>query len=360
MAKPKTVYVCGACGSSAPRWLGRCPACNAWNTLARSATGHPAHAAERGNAAGTQRAELAHLRGDARRGPAHPHRHRRARPRARRRPRARARVVLVGGDPGIGKSTLLLQALAALAAQRRARAVRHGRRVGAQVALRAERLGARRRRRCMCSPTTELEDDLSARSTSAQPRALVVDSIQTMRSPSSSRPPGSVAQLREVRRAPGRSRQAARHRGVPDRPRHQGRRARRSQGARAPGRHGARRSRATPRTRYRMRARHQEPLRPGPRDRRVRDGARGAARGGRPERAVSRRAPARRARARSSCRRAQGTRPLLVEVQALVAPARLRLRAARGHGHRRQPPRHPAGRARPQGRTCRCSTRTCS
>src|SRR5262245_20016808 len=113
MAKAKSIYVCAECGQSAPRWLGRCPGCNAWNSLAeepdrpQTATRLSARSAEPGQKRGAM--ALGEVQPDAARrmscgiseldrvlggGP------------------VAGGVVLVGGDPGIGKSTLLLQALA--------------------------------------------------------------------------------------------------------------------------------------------------------------------------------------------------------------------------------------------------------
>jgi DNA repair protein RadA/Sms len=199
MAKPKTIYVCGACGQSAPRWLGRCPACNAWNSLAeererpQTATRLSARSAPPSGAKPMSVA-LSEVQTDA----------------ARRMPCGISEldrvlgggpvaggVVLVGGDPGIGKSTLFLQALAGLAARGERALYASGEESSAQVALRAERLscpGVEHVRVLATTDLEELEQALAAESVSA----MVVDSIQTMRTGQLESAAGSVGQLREV------------------------------------------------------------------------------------------------------------------------------------------------------------------
>ena len=191
MAKPKTVYTCTECGASAPKWQGQCPGCGAWNTLVETvAASAPARF---GNVAGTRSAVT---------------------PLASVRPQEDARiatgleefdrvlggglvaggVVLLGGDPGIGKSTLLLQACAALGAARRTLYVT-GEESVEQVALRAQRLGL------VNAPVellaeVELEAIVAAVN-ATRPEVVVVDSIQTVFTGTLQSAPGSVAQVRE-------------------------------------------------------------------------------------------------------------------------------------------------------------------
>jgi DNA repair protein RadA/Sms len=191
MAKQKTVYTCTECGGSSPKWQGQCPHCNAWNTLVESLA--ETAATNRFSAiAGTGRLQrLAEIS-----------------------PREESRiatgieefdrvlggglvaggVVLIGGDPGIGKSTLLLQALARLAGRHSALYVT-GEESGEQVALRAQRLQLDAGRMQLLTEI-HLEKILAALM-EHKPRIAVMDSIQTLYSDALQSAPGSVAQVRE-------------------------------------------------------------------------------------------------------------------------------------------------------------------
>jgi DNA repair protein RadA/Sms len=196
MAKAKTVYVCAACGTTAPRWLGRCPACNAWNSLSeeREPSAQPTRLSSRTVARGEGSSRLAEVAPDA----------------ARRIQTGIGEldrvlggglvaggVVLVGGDPGIGKSSLLLQALAGVAARGERTLYVTGEESRAQVALRAERMRTAGVEDVHVLATTDLED-IERAVASEQPSVLVVDSIQTMRCADLESVAGSVGQLREV------------------------------------------------------------------------------------------------------------------------------------------------------------------
>ena len=191
MAKPKTVYVCTECGGQSAKWQGQCPHCAEWNTLVESvAESAPASrfAAVAGSGALQVLSEI--------------------------QPREEARiatgmeefdrvlggglvqggVVLIGGDPGIGKSTLLLQALARLAASHPVLYV-SGEESAEQVALRANRLQLDARGLLLLTEIN-LEKIVAALKT-RQPRVAVMDSIQTLYSDVLQSAPGSVAQVRE-------------------------------------------------------------------------------------------------------------------------------------------------------------------
>ncbi len=190
MAKAKSVCVCTECGGESPKWQGQCPHCSAWNTLVESvAEGAPAR--YQGVAPASRVARLSEV--DAGEQP--------------RRPTGVAEldrvlggglvvgaVVLIGGDPGIGKSTLLLQALAALGGTARVLYV-SGEESARQVALRARRLGVDAGAVELLAEI-QLErvlGELQARA----PEVAVIDSIQTLYSEALTSAPGSVAQVRE-------------------------------------------------------------------------------------------------------------------------------------------------------------------
>src|SRR5574337_70592 len=194
MAKERSVYVCSECGGSSPKWLGKCPACGAWNTLVESVAEQPAAQRHRFAAlapsapvavlADIEAAEVA------------------------RTPTGIAEldrvlgggvvdggVVLIGGDPGIGKSTLLLQALDALQRAGLATLYVTGEESGAQVALRSRRLGLERSQVPVLAEI-QLEKILAALAAN-RPQVAVIDSIQTVYSEQLTSAPGSVAQVRE-------------------------------------------------------------------------------------------------------------------------------------------------------------------
>ena len=193
MAKVRTRYVCSDCGGVSPKWLGQCPHCNAWNTLVESLE------AER-PAAKNRFAALAPTQGVQVLGSV-------AAEELDRMPTGieefdrvlggglvEGSVVLIGGDPGIGKSTLLLQSLAHLSAAREVLYV-SGEESAAQVALRARRLGVDAERLPLL-PEIYLER-ICAAIEARRPSVVVVDSIQTLYSEQMQSAPGSVAQVRE-------------------------------------------------------------------------------------------------------------------------------------------------------------------
>jgi len=191
VAKAKTVYVCTECGGQSPKWQGQCPACAAWNTLVESAAEAPA----RHRFAGVARASALQRLADV------------AAKESRRLATGideldralggglvAGQVVLIGGDPGIGKSTLLLQALARLSAETSALYV-SGEESVEQVALRAQRLALDCGRLDVLAEI-QLERILEALE-AAKPKIAVIDSIQTLYSDALTSAPGSVAQVRE-------------------------------------------------------------------------------------------------------------------------------------------------------------------
>src|SRR5260363_133 len=189
--KIKSFYVCNACGARAPKLQSQCPACDAWNTLTETAT---ARAGAYPALAGTGAVQkLAHIE-------------------ATGAPRISSGlgefdrvlggglvaggVALIGGDPGIGKSTLLLQSLAALAPEKRVLYV-SAEESEAQIALRAQRLGLMERARELRVLAEIQLEKIQVAIASEQPSVAVIDSIQTIYSEALSSAPGSVAQVRE-------------------------------------------------------------------------------------------------------------------------------------------------------------------
>lgn len=196
MAKSRAVYVCQDCGHESAKWLGRCPACSAWNTFVEERTAAPTAAGRSPGLLSKSGATTPIRLAEAAAAP------------EERTPTGLAEfdrvlgggivpgaVVLVGGDPGIGKSTLLLQVMNRLAGELGPVLYLSGEESAQQVRLRAERLGAVARELLFLAETdlTAIEAAL-VRTT---PRAVVVDSIQTLFHPDLPAAPGSVTQVRE-------------------------------------------------------------------------------------------------------------------------------------------------------------------
>ena len=194
MAKEKNVFICSECGGSSPKWLGKCPSCGAWNTLVESVAESPSagknrFAALSGTAAVAVLADIEAV--DMARTPTG---HEEL-DRVLGGGIVDGGVVLIGGDPGIGKSTLLLQALDSLQRAGRKTLYITGEESGAQVALRARRLGLDGSR-VQVLAEIQLEKMLAVLD-AVRPDIAVIDSIQTVYSEQLTSAPGSVAQVRE-------------------------------------------------------------------------------------------------------------------------------------------------------------------
>ncbi|MDD2809391.1 DNA repair protein RadA [Rhodoferax sp.] len=194
MAKEKTHYVCSDCGGISPKWQGKCPSCNAWNTLLESA---PDSATPTKNRfASLAKTGAVAILGDidavdfARTPTGHEELDR-----VLGGGMVEGGVVLMGGDPGIGKSTLLLQALDSLQRSGQNTLYVTGEESGAQVALRARRLGLNG---SQVKVLAEIGlDKILSTLESMKPNIAVIDSIQTVYSEQLTSAPGSVAQVRE-------------------------------------------------------------------------------------------------------------------------------------------------------------------
>src|SRR5665647_144075 len=194
MAKAKTTYICNDCGDASPKWLGKCPGCGAWNTLIESVA-ESATPTKNRFASLAKTAEVAILGDidavDMARTPTGQE----ELDRVLGGGIVEGGVVLIGGDPGIGKSTLLLQALDSLQRVGLRTLYVTGEESGAQVALRSRRLGLHGSQ-VLVLAETQLEKILATLDAS-QPAIAVIDSIQTVYSEQLSSAPGSVAQVRE-------------------------------------------------------------------------------------------------------------------------------------------------------------------
>jgi DNA repair protein RadA/Sms len=195
MAKDKTIYTCNECGGTCPKWLGKCPHCQAWNTLIESVAEPVASTKNNRFAALAKTAEVVALADieatDMDRTPTGLD----ELDRVLGGGIVEGGVVLIGGDPGIGKSTLLLQALDALQRSGQKTLYVTGEESGAQVALRSRRLGINNSQ-VQVLAEIQLEKILSTLQ-KHQPDIAVIDSIQTVYSDQLTSAPGSVAQVRE-------------------------------------------------------------------------------------------------------------------------------------------------------------------
>jgi len=191
MAKAKTVYTCTECGGQTPKWQGQCPSCNAWNTLVETIAEAPSASrfASLAQTAGLQK--LADV--EAAEVPRHPTGIVEF-DRVLGGGLVPGGVVLIGGDPGIGKSTLLLQTLCHIGGRQRVVYV-SGEESSQQIAMRAKRLG-------LDASPVELLAEINLEKIVAilqthKPDVAVIDSIQTVYSEALQSAPGSVAQVRE-------------------------------------------------------------------------------------------------------------------------------------------------------------------
>ncbi|MDE1174695.1 MAG: DNA repair protein RadA [Parvibaculaceae bacterium] len=197
MAKPQRIFVCQSCGAVSPRWAGRCDSCGEWNTIVEEAAENAGVGGGPAKIAGGKKGrviELVPLAGES------------AEP-----PRMASGIeefdratggglvvgsaLLVGGDPGIGKSTLLLQAMAALGGRGHRAVYISGEEAIAQVRMRARRLGLADMP-VELGAETNLKDILATLERAPVPAAVVIDSIQTMWTEALESAPGTVAQVR--------------------------------------------------------------------------------------------------------------------------------------------------------------------
>ena len=191
---PKSVYACTACGGQSSKWVGQCPDCGAWNSLQESVAPPVATTGRFGGYGGTAEAAVRTLASIATGTETRLTTGLDELDRVLGGGLVAGSVVLIGGDPGIGKSTLLLQALASLSARVPALYVT-GEESAEQVSLRARRLGVSGDRLRLLTETGV--ERILAHAATERPRVMVVDSIQTLFTELLQSAPGSVAQVRE-------------------------------------------------------------------------------------------------------------------------------------------------------------------
>jgi DNA repair protein RadA/Sms len=193
LAKTKTKFVCGECGYESPKWLGKCPECNQWNTFAEELeqkTSAVRMMEEGGmakplslkdieitneNRLSTGIDELNRVLGGG---------------------LVSGSLVLVGGDPGIGKSTLLLQVAESLGQLGKKLLYVSGEESASQIKIRAERMGVKTPNMYLLAENNM--ENIGFIIAEAKPNILVIDSIQTMYNPALTSAPGSVSQVREA------------------------------------------------------------------------------------------------------------------------------------------------------------------
>ena len=193
MAKPKKRYVCQACGAVSHRWQGQCADCSEWNTLVEDAPA-TVFSMKHDLSGGGRRLEFASL-SEAVEPPKRATTGLKEFDRALGGGLVPGAAILIGGDPGIGKSTLLLQTAGAVAGRGGDVVYVSGEEAAAQVRLRAERLGLADAPVRLAS-STNVRDILTTLTAGDAPDLLIVDSIQTMYSDTIEGAPGTVSQVR--------------------------------------------------------------------------------------------------------------------------------------------------------------------
>ena len=195
MPKKKTTFQCSACGYETPRWMGKCPSCGAWNTL-EEALAEPEESAPKAyKQRGGQGAEAARMRDIESGTQTSVSSGISELDRVLGGGIVEGALILVGGDPGIGKSTLLLQVCDHLCRAGKRVLYVSGEESARQLKLRAKRLGADDSELMVL--TENAMDQVEEKLNSIQPDFCVIDSIQTMYRPEMSSAPGSVSQVRE-------------------------------------------------------------------------------------------------------------------------------------------------------------------
>ena len=197
LAKDKTIFVCSTCGYETPRWLGCCPDCGEWNTFEeqqRAAAAAPSKTAEKAARYQTTSAAAQTLADVSETQEVRVSTGNDELDRVLGGGLVEGSVTLLGGDPGVGKSTLLLQVAAELAETRRVLYV-SGEESVRQIKMRANRLAVKQDKLYVLAENSV--ESILAKCGDMQPDVLIIDSIQTMVSEESASAPGSVSQVRQ-------------------------------------------------------------------------------------------------------------------------------------------------------------------
>ena len=205
MAKAKTIFVCSECGNESPKWLGKCPACNSWNTfyeqkiekyteenkIEKKINNTPkplnTYIGQEANRTSTGYSELDRVLGGG---------------------LVKGSLILLGGEPGIGKSTLILQLCEKVQGEGKVLYV-SGEESAEQIKLRADRLEVKSEE-LMFLGETDI-DIVKEAISEMQPKLVIIDSIQTMYSDEITAAAGSVSQVREITRTSHESMQIKRN-----------------------------------------------------------------------------------------------------------------------------------------------------
>ena len=190
MAKNKTVFVCNECGYESPKWMGKCPACNAWNTFFEEKVVTSSNSSKKKEV--SKPIELNKIEGKTE---AKIHTGFNELDRVLGGGLVNGSLILLGGEPGIGKSTLILQICNKIKTDGKVLYV-SGEESGEQIKLRADRLGVKNNNLLFLSETNieNIEENIL----SINPKLVIIDSIQTMYSDEITSAAGSVSQVREI------------------------------------------------------------------------------------------------------------------------------------------------------------------
>ena len=193
MAKTRTIFICQECGHQVSKWLGKCPECNSWNSFSEERQLQPSSSKSRNNFESSAPLTITEVQ---------PIQENRLMTGIAEFDRVlgggmvKGSLILIGGEPGIGKSTLTLQSMGHLSKQGKKVLYVSGEESGSQIKLRAERLDAMSENLLICSEICV--EGIIQWIEKIRPEVLVLDSVQTFYTEDLQSAPGSIGQVREV------------------------------------------------------------------------------------------------------------------------------------------------------------------